>query len=197
MDIRKFFFRYRGITPLPFVLILLYQSDLTWRGITSGLLIAAFGESIRIAGIHVAGGRTRTRNVGAKKLCTSGIFSHVRNPLYLGNLLIYIGFAIFAGGPWILYLVPIALVYFVIQYALIISLEEERLLELFGDDYRDYQHQVPRLIPRLTAWKKEADFKPKPWKKVFRAEKSTLLNQAVFIIILIIKELLINSPNVF
>jgi len=197
MEIRKFFFRHRGITPVPFVLILLYQSNLSKWGVIAGLIIIALGEAIRIAGVHMAGGRTRTRNVGANELCTSGIFAHVRNPLYLGNVIIYIGFAITAGGPWIWYLTVIALVYFVVQYAFIISLEEDKLSELFGAKYEEYQQNVPRLIPRLSAWKKEHDFVPEPWKKVLRAEKSTLFNQCIFLIILIIKELLFNTPNVF
>jgi len=194
---RDFFFRYRGITPLPFVLILLIQSDLTRMGVICGLLVITLGESIRIAGIRRAGGNTRTRKVGAKKLCTAGIYSYVRNPLYLGNVIIYIGFALMAGGPWVVYLMIIALIYFIVQYGFIISLEEAKLTDLFGDEYREYKENVPRLVPRLTPWQKDPGHNPKKWKKVLKAEKSTLLNQTVFTITLIIKEMLINKPNGF
>jgi len=197
MTLRNFFFRYRGLTPLPFVLILLIQSDLTQTGVISGLLVVALGESIRLAGIRRAGGNTRTRKVGANKLCTAGIFSYVRNPLYLGNVIIYIGFALMAGGPWVAYLMVIALVYFIVQYGFIIALEEAKLTELFGDEYREYTNNVPRLIPRPTPWQKDPDHTPKKWSKVFKAEKSTLLNQAVFILVLVLKEIFINNPNGF
>jgi len=195
MTLRNFFFRYRGITPLPFVLILLIQSNLTRIGVISGLLVVALGESIRLAGVRRAGGNTRTRKVGAKKLCTAGIFSYVRNPLYLGNVIIYIGFALMAGGSWVVYLMIIALVYFIVQYGFIIALEEAKLTELFGDEYRDYTENVPRLLPRLTPWQKDPDHIPKKWGKVLKAEKSTLLNQAVFTLVLIIKEIIINNPH--
>ncbi|MBU0712375.1 isoprenylcysteine carboxylmethyltransferase family protein [bacterium] len=197
MTLRNFFFRYRGITPLPFVLILLVQSDLTRVGVICGLLVVALGESIRLAGVRRAGGNTRTRKVGAKKLITAGIFSYVRNPLYLGNVIIYIGFALMAGGPWVVYLMIIALVYFIVQYGFIIALEETKLKELFGDEYRDYTNNVPRLLPRLTSWQKDPDNIPRKWRKVLRAEKSTLLNQAVFTLVLFIKEIVINNPNGF
>ncbi|MBN2601369.1 MAG: isoprenylcysteine carboxylmethyltransferase family protein [Candidatus Marinimicrobia bacterium] len=197
MTLRNFFFRYRGITPLPFVLILLIQSDLTKIGVIAGLMVVALGESIRLAGVRRAGGNTRTRKVGAKKLCTAGIFSHVRNPLYLGNLIIYIGFALMSGGPWVTYLMIIALVYFIVQYGFIIALEEAKLTELFGDEYREYTNNVPRLLPRLTPWQKDPDHTPKKWSKVFKAEKSTLLNQTVFTLLLVFKEIFINNPNGF
>ena len=197
MTLRNFFFRYRGITPLPFVLILLIQSDLTWKGVICGLIVIALGETIRLAGVRRAGGNTRTRKVGAKKLCVAGIYSYVRNPLYLGNVIIYFGFALMAGGSRVVYLMIIALIYFIVQYGFIISLEEAKLTDLFGDEYQEYTKNVPRLFPRLTPWQKDPDHISKKWGKVLKAEKSTLLNQTVFTIVLIIKEMLINNPNGF
>lgn len=194
MSLRKFFFRYRGIIPLPFILILLYQSNLTTTGLIVGLLIVALGEAVRLAGVRRAGGNTRTRKVGAKRLSTGGIYAHVRNPLYLGNLLIYVGFAIIAGGPWMVYLAVIALIYFSIQYGFIIALEEDTLAELFGEEYRQYTENVPRLLPRLHPWRDANQRPPKKWSSVFNSEKSTLLNQAVFLAVLIIKELTLNHP---
>jgi len=51
------------------------------------------------------------------------------------------------------------------------------------------------LLPRLTPWQKDPDHIPKKWGKVLKAEKSTLLNQAVFTLVLIIKEIIINNPH--
>lgn len=191
MDIREIAFKYRGLIPIPFMVLLIYQSEMSIRGTIVGLILAATGEAIRICGVRIAGGRTRTRHIGAKKLSTAGIYSHVRNPLYLGNVIMYIGFALFAGGPWLPWLIVISLAFFIIQYGLIISLEEQTLAGLFKAEYVEYVRNVPRLIPRLTAWRSDSTCSPISWSKVIQAEKSTFINQVFFILIVIIKEVLI------
>ncbi|MCK4640691.1 MAG: isoprenylcysteine carboxylmethyltransferase family protein [Candidatus Marinimicrobia bacterium] len=196
MDIRNIFFKYRGITPLPFVILLIVQSDMTRWGVVSGLVLSAIGELIRISGVRVAGGRTRTRKVGARKLCTGGIYSYVRNPLYLGNVIIYMGFALFAGGLWVFYLMFIALIYFVFQYGMIISLEEKTLADLFGENYQEYRQNVHRLFPRFTAWQPDKTIERVSWNKVIRAEKSTLINQCIFLIVILIKEIIVHRLHV-
>ena len=98
MDIRQFFFKYRSYTPIPLVLVLLYFSNPFQPAIYFGIGLLAVGESIRIWAVRYAGGRTRTRKVGAPKLVTSGPFAYVRNPLYLGNMLMYLGIVLIAGG---------------------------------------------------------------------------------------------------
>lgn len=190
MNLKEFIFRHRSYTPLPFALLLLLQAD--WRpgGVTGGLIFIMVGELIRLKAIRIAGGRTRTRKVGAKVLATGGIYGHVRNPLYIGNMLIYIGMALFAGGPYCIILMSIALVYFTFQYSLIVALEEEKLCELFGADYREYAEHVPRLIPRIRAWQGSEKVKKVSWTSVFRAERSTLVNQGFFLLLIILKELL-------
>ena len=127
MDIRRLFFKIRGYTPIPLMLVLIYQSDMNFKLALIGAILALVGEYIRLNGVRAAGGRTRTRNVGAKELCTWGIFAHTRNPLYIGNALIYIGMVFFAGGRWLLPLMLLVFVYILFQYGLIISLEEETL----------------------------------------------------------------------
>lgn len=190
MDIRKLFFKFRGFTPIPFILILLYQSDMRlWTSI-AGAILALIGEFIRINGVRAAGGRTRTRNVGAKELCTGGLFSHVRNPLYLGNIMIYGGMTLFAGGRWLLPLFFIGMFFFICQYALIISLEEGTLWGIFGETYREYCANVPRLFPRLSPWTKHAEVKFLSWKKVLKTEKSTLMVFGVFLVAVVLKQLI-------
>ena len=98
MGIRKFFFKYRSYTPIPIVLLIIYCSEPTKSFIMIGLALIAPGEFIRISAVRYAGGATRTRNVGAPYLCTSGPYSLTRNPLYCGNVIIYIGTVFFAGG---------------------------------------------------------------------------------------------------
>ena len=84
------------------------------------------------------------------ELAISGPYAHVRNPLYLGTLLIGIGVTI-AGGKsgWSI----LFLAYFVVVYRLTISLEQDRLSELFGSVYSKYASSVPSFIPRLVPYK--------------------------------------------
>ena len=79
MDIRQFFFKYRSYTPIPIVLlILLYYSKPIYPYYIIGVALMIIGEFIRIDAVRYAGGATRTRNVGAPFLCTSGPYSQTR-----------------------------------------------------------------------------------------------------------------------
>ena len=59
---------------------------------------------------------------------------------------------------------------------MIISLEEERLRELFNKEYEIYCQNVPRLFPRLKPWLNKDDRSPKSVKKTIKTEKRTLQN---------------------
>ncbi|GIS70965.1 MAG: hypothetical protein CM1200mP10_05420 [Candidatus Neomarinimicrobiota bacterium] len=63
-----------------------------------GLIFIILGESIRFWSVSYAGGITRTTTVGATTLCTAGPFAHTRNPLYIGNMLMYNGIVLIAGA---------------------------------------------------------------------------------------------------
>ena len=82
------------------------------------------------------------------RLAVEGPYSIVRNPLYFGSFLIG-GCCLIAGSTWIL--LAIYAVTFPIVYISLILTEEERLLQLFGDDYAEYCSSVPRLVPSF--WK--------------------------------------------
>ena len=115
MDIRQFFFKNRSYTPIPLVFILIYFTQPTFFGILLGLVVILIGESIRIYANRYAGGVTRTTKVGAKKLCTAGPFAYVRNPLYVGNMVIYTGVVLFAGAPSVIAMMILTWAFFVIQ----------------------------------------------------------------------------------
>lgn len=187
MDIRQFFFKYRSYTPIPLVLILLCFTKPFIPAIYYGLVLLVIGESIRIWAVRYAGGRTRTRRVGAPSLVTSGPFAYVRNPLYLGNMLIYLGIVLIAGGQnmWLLFL--ITLVFFIIQYLLIVSLEQETLTKKFGDEYLEYCKNVPALFPRLSPWTEKEKQEPKEIRKVLKSEKSTLINIVIIFLLIFIR----------
>jgi protein-S-isoprenylcysteine O-methyltransferase Ste14 len=91
-----------------------------------------------------------------RRLITAGPYALVRNPLYLGTLLISGGIALMSGS-WAV--IGVYLVVFWAGYAAIILWEESRLDRQFGDRYRSYFQFVPRLIPNGTIWSpREGEF---------------------------------------
>lgn len=184
MDIRQFFFKYRSYTPIPIALLIIFYSDPIKPFTIMGITLIAIGEYIRIYAVRYAGGATRTRNVGAPYLCTSGPYSYTRNPLYCGNVIIYIGTVFFAGGIWMWYILPLVTTFFIFQYHHIISLEEETLKIKFKDQYQLFFNNVPKLFPRLTPWKGKDEINPKNLMSTIKTEKRTLQN--IFVISLII-----------
>ncbi|MFM7621825.1 MAG: methyltransferase family protein, partial [Alphaproteobacteria bacterium] len=84
------------------------------------------------------------KEVYANTLVTEGYFGLCRNPLYVGNMLIYAGLFVFHGNP-IVMVVGIALYWFI--YESIIAAEEYFLKQKFGPAYEAYCRAVPRWIP--------------------------------------------------
>ena len=149
MDLRQFFFKNRSYTPIPLVLLLLYFSNPYQPVIYFGFVLLAIGEAIRLWAVRYAGGRTRTTKVGAPSICSSGPFAYMRNPIYLGNMINFSGIVLIAGGSNIWLILFTTLLFFIIQYLLIVSLEQETLNKNFGEEYLVYCKNVPAFIPRL------------------------------------------------
>jgi protein-S-isoprenylcysteine O-methyltransferase Ste14 len=185
LKVAELLFKFRGYTPIPFFIAALLVAQPQKDLVIFGVILIIFGELLRIWGVSYAGGPTRTRNVGAPKLVTNGPFAHLRNPLYLGNILIYTG-AIIAIGGWLPYLMWLVIFYFSFQYMLIIRLEEAKLLELFGDDYEHYKDAVPSYFPRLSPYPGRTRVKPDLW-AALKSEKSTFINILIFTIIFILR----------
>ena len=127
--------------PLGFVLVVFYfcLAHPTWRALLLGLIGILPGLLIRA----LASGHVRKNEV----LATSGPYAYTRNPLYLGSLLIGIGFAIAAQSWWIDG--ALALMFFAI-YVPVIRDEEAFLRQRFPE-FDEYARRVPRIIPRITA----------------------------------------------
>ena len=184
MDLRYFLFSNRSFTPIPLVLAILYLSSLSYPYFIIGIGLIVVGESIRIYGVRFAGGATRTREVGAPSLCTSGPYSRCRNPLYLGNMIIYCGVVLMAGGQFLWPLLFIVFVFFTLQYYMIISLEEETLVQLFGNEYQLYSESVPKLFPRISPWLGNDKRVPLTIIQTLKTEKRTLQNIIIIIILI-------------
>jgi protein-S-isoprenylcysteine O-methyltransferase Ste14 len=126
--------------PLGFVLVLLFAwwaQPAPWS-LWAGLPIAVAGLSVRAwAAGHLA------KN---EQLATTGPYACVRNPLYIGTLLVAMGLAVAARQPW---LAVVFVAAFVLVYLPAVELEEQHLRRLFPD-YAAYAGEVPMLRPK---WK--------------------------------------------
>ncbi len=192
MDIRNIFFKFRSYTPIPIALAIIYNSQPILPFNILGILLIVIGEMIRINAVRYAGGATRTRNVGAPFLCTSGPYSYTRNPLYCGNIIIYAGVAFLGGGKWMWHFVAIIIIFFIVQYHLIISLEEETLKLKFEKEYESYIENVPKLLPKLTPWDSGNKIEPQNLYKTLKTEKRTLQNISLIFILILFKSQIIS-----
>jgi protein-S-isoprenylcysteine O-methyltransferase Ste14 len=176
-------FRHRGWLPLLFLGI-----PLVFPGSTSpfrwevGLGLIIIGEAIRLAGVAAAGTVTRRRSRNVQRLVTYGIFAWARNPLYIGNFLVWMGFVTISGVLWFL---PAAVLLFAVEYELIVRYEEGVLESIFGREYLDYKSCTPRWIPRPP--KGEQVTGEYDWSGAFKSEISTFLQYAVLLLAFWIK----------
>ncbi|MBF0110740.1 MAG: hypothetical protein HQL76_16360 [Magnetococcales bacterium] len=157
------FFRFRSFTPLLLVPLVVFERhhinypfgshsvDLLFEALC--LLVALMGHGIRVGTVgHVPHGTSgrNTREQKAEILNTTGLYSIVRNPLYLGNYLILMGISLLLQN-WEVLLFNTLL--FALAYTPIILTEEAFLLERFGVRYREYADRVPCMIPRPSLWR--------------------------------------------
>ena len=119
-----------------FAVLYLWLARPTWRFIALGTILIVPGLLIRA----LASGHVRKNEV----LATSGPYAYTRNPLYLGSLLIGVGFAVAACSWWVG--VVLVVMFFAI-YLPVISGEEVFLRQKFPE-FEEYARQVPRLFPR-------------------------------------------------
>lgn len=158
MDIRLKIFEMRSYTPIPFLIVMVAYAQPTVATLLAGFAVALLGEGIRFWGVSIAGSETRTTGaVGATNLITDGPFGHVRNPLYVGNMLMYVGICVMSNAlaP---YLTIGMFLWFALQYHLIVSREEEHLRTAFGEEYAVYCNNVPRFIPRVSRYQGNHSF---------------------------------------
>jgi protein-S-isoprenylcysteine O-methyltransferase Ste14 len=189
-DIRQLLFRYRSYTPVPLVLLMLLFARPTAASFAWGLPLALLGESIRLWGVSLAGSATRvTGEVGAIELVTSGPFAHVRNPLYLGNMLLYLGMGVASNAlfPW---LQAGALLWFIVQYSAIVSLEEDFLRTRFGEEYARYCAAVPRFVPSPRGYEAGGPQPELSWLRGLRSERRTLQAIAALTAALVVRGML-------
>lgn len=178
-------FRYRSYLPVVIVLPALYLyvlqgSVLVPEAYRSAyelgcLAVALVGELVRIKAVgHSAdntSGRNTTEGQLADSINTTGLYSTLRHPLYLGNYLMWLGLAGLTQNVW--FMVAFTGLYW-IYYERIMFAEEEFLIGKFGNAYLEWSKRTPAFVPKLSQW-----VKPKlafSWPKVIRQEKASILN---------------------
>lgn len=142
------------------------------------LLVSLTGLGIRIFTVGYTPANTSGRNTAsqlADELNTTGIYSLVRHPLYLGNFFMWLGPVLYTGNFWFVALVCL---FYWIYYERIMFAEEQFLRRKFGEVYTSWAGKVPAFIPAVSGYRKPS--LPFSWKKVLKKEKNGLVN--VFLI---------------
>lgn len=106
-----------------------------------GLLILIISGYLAKTGHSIVFGEIREKPTVIRK----NVFSIVRHPIYLGEILLYIGLLILSISlaAVIVFFAVFIFLYYISKY------EERLLLERFGEEYKEYMQDVPMLIPRL------------------------------------------------
>ncbi len=172
------FFKYRGQIPvlfflLAFFLMHYFPAQNKWLDQSNTLIAVSLvflGHLIRALAVGKRAAHTSGRNRDeqvAEALNSTGIYSMVRHPLYLGNITTYMGWVVFTGIDW---LIPAMLIGFLFYYRFIIYAEEQFLTRKFGQDYLDWKSATPLLLPAF--WKFKANPQPFSFKTVLENEYS-------------------------
>ncbi|MFV0418343.1 MAG: methyltransferase family protein [Dysgonomonas sp.] len=204
-------FRYRGILPL---LILFtgmsvylkakyyhtflfndggtYEINYQWIC----LFVSLFGFLIRVYTVGYSRANTSGRNTKsqiADSLSTTGVYSLVRHPLYLGNFFMWLGPALLIENLWFIFV--FGFLYW-IYYERIMFAEEQFLRKKFAEEYIQWAENVPAFLPSLNFKKYISPSVDFSWKKVLKKEKNGFF--AIFLtfsIFNVIGNLIVNEKN--
>jgi protein-S-isoprenylcysteine O-methyltransferase Ste14 len=175
------FFRWRSYLPLFMAMVFLAalwsqpgaasadHASHPWQ--TACLLVSLAGLGLRFFTVGFAPRGTSGRNTRgqvAETLNTTGMYSLVRNPLYLGNFLIWLGLSLFLQVWWCSVIVILC---FILFYERIIFAEEAFLRETFAASFTDWAAGTPAIIPRFKNWR--APSLPFSWKSALKREYSS------------------------
>jgi len=134
------FTRLRGAPPVPWY----------WQAFCLFVSMAGLGVRVLVAGYVPAktSGRN-TRRQRAHALNTSGIYSLVRHPLYVGNFLIGLGWSLLLLNPLFVFVYVLA---FWLYYERIMLIEEDFLQQEFGEAFSQWAARTPTFLPRTWHW---------------------------------------------
>ena len=136
------------ISQIVTILLLIIAKPYCWELFAIGIALGALGEAIRF---WAAGNLYKD-----KALATYGPYKMTRNPLYLGSFTMALGFSVACINPAYpvrtTALILAILLGFKFVYRMQVEAEEIHLKNLFAADYENYCAQVPRYLPKLSAW---------------------------------------------
>jgi protein-S-isoprenylcysteine O-methyltransferase Ste14 len=148
-----FSFKYRGyLLPIAVILLIVPSPPLFADPSTAGIIgfaLGVVGQIIRVGTVGldyiIRGGKDH--KVYAENLVTGGLYSHCRNPMYVGNFFLLLGLAV-ASNSWVFALigVPLSLG----MHKAIVAAEENFLRNKFGPQFDAYCARVNRWVPRLS-----------------------------------------------
>jgi len=118
----------------------------------SGLIIISIGLSIIficVTSFYKTGKGTLAPWDPPKKIVVKGLYRFMRNPMYLGVVVLVIGWCVFYGSPiLLLYTISLAIGF----HIRVVRFEEPWLKKEFGDQWEKYHKNVHRWLPRITPW---------------------------------------------
>lgn len=175
-------FKHRGVLPIlilvPALVVFYLQvknhgdaylglpSYYPWLCLAVGLL----GLVIRAYTVGHAASGTSGRNTHgqvADDLNTTGIYSQLRHPLYLGNFFMWLGPAMLTFHFWFIAFFVVAYMFY---YERIMYAEEQFLHKKYGEKYKSWAERVPCILPKMSGF--VAPMYPTNWKKILRQEKT-------------------------
>jgi protein-S-isoprenylcysteine O-methyltransferase Ste14 len=162
----QWLFRWRSYLPLFLIALFLiafrdfkypfgsHRLDYLWEIFC--LFVSMLGIVLRALTVGFIPKGTSGRNTKgqvAEDLNTTGMYSLVRNPLYLGNFIIWLGISLFVRLWWFSLIV---ILIFGIYYERIIFAEEEFLRHQYGHRYLEWAEKTPAFFPKFNGWRKPA-----------------------------------------
>ena len=159
----EYFFRWRSYLPLVMAVLFIlalaqFRYPFAGRGLDLAwdagcLAVALLGQVVRFFTVGFVprgtSGRNTLRQV-AETLNTTGMYACVRNPVYLGNFIIWFGLSLFMKSVWF---TTVIILCFTIFYERIIFAEETFLRQKFGDAFLEWAEKTPAIIPRFKNWR--------------------------------------------
>lgn len=178
-----FLFRWRSFLPILFLPFFIYSflgmtylqqshhAQHLWA--VACLLVSLLGLAVRAITVGFVSDGTSGRNTRrqrASELNTTGMYSISRNPLYLGNLLMWIGILAYTRSVGI---VAVFVFVFWLYYERIVAREEIFLLGKFKREYREWCRRTPVFVPNPFLWERPA----RNWstRMVLRREYTSIL----------------------
>jgi protein-S-isoprenylcysteine O-methyltransferase Ste14 len=168
---RERLFRYRGLVPVPLLGVQWALSEpANWEVYWLGL---GLGELLRLWAAGHISRSSRTRGPEVDSLVVRGPYAHVRNPIYLGNMMQWIGLGALCGPGWAAAWVVLGAA----LYRTLVPWEEEQLARAWPEQFNYWANSVPRWTPHLEAGGMPPRMTKTRWRPgvAFASEWGTLL----------------------